>query len=68
MDKIIGNRKCPRCGSGMWLNSNQGVSTITYYCKGEKNGTRTGTRQVFTGYGLSCGKSGSTIESYSVNY
>ena len=63
-----GNRSCPRCGGGMWLNENQGVSTITYYCKGERNGPRTGTRQVLSGYGLSCGKTDSTVESYSINY
>lgn len=62
-----GARRCPKCGGGMWHDS-AGGGVYVYHCKGENNGTRTGTRQVLDGYDINCGKTETTVEGYTVNY
>lgn len=39
-----------------------------YYCRGDNDGTKTGTRQVLSGYDLNCGKTTSTVENYKISY
>ena len=53
--------KCPRCGSGVWVNTQDASPHFLFYCKGEHNG-----EQVLTGW--SCGKTTSTVEKVEIEF
>lgn len=53
--------KCPRCGSGVWVNTQDASPHFLFYCKGEHNGEK-----VLTGW--SCGKTTSTVEKVEIEF